>query len=123
LVHEPKYSSIVSTIASTIAPALGLALGQQVEVADLGGREQVGGAVGARRHAGTAADARAASIAASATGFGIGMRLASGAPPVVGGDEAAGLDDAVERRRSTIRSLMIGNAVARHGSMTICRRS
>ena len=40
----------------------------------------------------------AASIAASATGLGIGIRLASGAPPVGGGDEAAGLDDAVERR-------------------------
>ena len=38
----------------------------------------------------------AASMAASATGFGIGMRLASGAAPVVDRDVAAGLDDAVE---------------------------
>ena len=38
LVHEPKYSSIVSTIASVRAKPLGLALRQQVEVGDLGRR-------------------------------------------------------------------------------------
>ena len=40
----------------------------------------------------------AASMAASATALGIGIRLASGGGAGVGGDVAAGLDDAVERR-------------------------
>ena len=39
----------------------------------------------------------AASNAASATSFGTGMMLASGAAPVLTRDVAAGLDDAVER--------------------------
>src|SRR5690606_5296817 len=38
-------------------PAFGLALGEQVEVGDLGGGEQVGGAVRAGGHTGAAADA------------------------------------------------------------------
>ena len=61
----------------------------------------------------------AASIDASATGLGTGIRLASGAPPVgaVMNPPASTMRSNVER--STIRSLMIGNAPARHGSITI----
>ena len=63
----------------------------------------------------------AASIAASATGFGIGIRFASGAPPV---GAVMNPPDSTMRSnadRSTIRSLMIGNAVARHGSTVMTR--
>ncbi len=58
-------------------------------------------------------------MAESATGLGIGMMLASGAPPVgaVMKPPRSMIRSKVER--STMRSLMIGNALARQGSTTI----
>ena len=56
-------------------------------------------------------------MAASATGFGIGMRLASGAPPVSAVMKPPASTMRSNAERSTIRSLMIGKAVARHGSI------
>ena len=61
----------------------------------------------------------AASIDASATGLGIGIRLASGAPPVGAVMNPPTSTMRSNAARSTIRSLMIGNAAARHGSTTI----
>ena len=58
----------------------------------------------------------AASIAESATSFGMRMRLPSGALPVGRGDVAARLDDAVERRAVDDEVADIGNDRARHGS-------
>ena len=61
----------------------------------------------------------AASIAASATGLGIGIRLASGAPPVGAVMKPPASMMRSNAARSHIRSLMIGNAAERHGSTTI----
>jgi hypothetical protein len=52
----------------------------------------------------------AASIDASATGFGIGIRLASGAPPVGAEMKPPTSTMRSNAARSTMRSLMIGNA-------------
>ena len=62
--------------------ALGLALGQQVEVLQLGRREQLGRAVGARGDARPAADAGRGVHGGVADLLGDGIRLASGAAPV-----------------------------------------
>ena len=61
----------------------------------------------------------AASIDASATGLGTSMRLASGAPPVGAVMKPPTSTMRSNAERSHIRSLMIGKAVARHGSTTI----
>ena len=80
------------------AEALGLALREQVEVGELGAGEQVGGAVRAGRHA------RAAADALGGVHRRVGDRLRDrdqvgvGRTAGLGGDEAARLDDAVERR-------------------------
>ena len=65
----------------------------------------------------------AASIAASATGLGTGNRLASAAPPVGAVMKPPTSTMRSNADRSTIRSLMIGNARARHGSTTISTSS
>jgi hypothetical protein len=61
----------------------------------------------------------AASIDASATGFGIGTMLPSGAPPVPALMYPPDSMIASNGLRSTIRSRTIGNAAARHGSMVM----
>ena len=61
----------------------------------------------------------AESIAASATGLGTGMRFASGAPPVGAVIKPPASIIRSNADRSTIKSLIIGNDAARHGSITI----
>jgi hypothetical protein len=78
--------------------ALGLALGQQVEVLHLGRGEELGRRVGARRHAGTAADARRGVHRRVGHRLGDRDQVGVGCTTGLGGDEAARLDDAVERR-------------------------
>ena len=65
----------------------------------------------------------AASIASSATGFGIGIVLASGAPPVRTDTNPPAAMILSNAERSTTRSLMTGNARARHGSTVIASPS
>ena len=59
----------------------------------------------------------AASIAPSASCFGTGIALASGAPPVGAADEAAGRDDPVERAAVHDQVLDHRERARRHGSM------
>ncbi len=79
--------------------SLGLALGKKGQVRDLGGGEEHGGGVGA------GGDARAAADAGGRVEGAIGVLLGHGNGVAVGraarghGDEAAGLDDPVERAR------------------------
>ena len=63
-------------------PALGLALRQQVDVFDLGGDEELRGAVRAGGDARAAADARRGVHGGVGDGFGYRVRFASGAEPV-----------------------------------------
>src|SRR5437764_1992621 len=77
--------------------ALGLSLRQKSQVRDLGGGEELRGAVRTLRHAGAALDAlrgvHGALLHHLRDGRVVGLRRAAG----VDGDEAAGLHDAVER--------------------------
>ena len=61
----------------------------------------------------------AASIAASAAFFGTGVRLASGAEPVLTEMKPPASMMASSGLRSTMRSRITGKAVARHGSMVM----
>src|SRR6056297_129755 len=82
LVHDPKYSSILSTIASARLKRSAWPCGSRLRWASLAEVNKLAAPFG---HAATHAPQpmhAAASIDASATGFGIGIRLASGAPPV-----------------------------------------
>jgi len=80
------------------ARALGIALGQVGELADLGAHEQRGRGVGARRHAGAAADARRGVHGLVRGDLGYRHRVAVGGRTHVGRHEAALLLDAVEGR-------------------------
>src|SRR3954469_10270982 len=82
LVHEPKYCSIVSTIASTRRKRSGWPCGNKLRWLTLAAVNRLAAPLGqAATHAPQAMHS-AASMAASATTFGMRMRLASGAPPV-----------------------------------------
>src|SRR5688572_22749693 len=81
-VHDPKYSSIFSTIASARLYRSAWPCGSRLRCEIFAAVNRFAAPLG---HAATQAPQpmhSAASIAASATGLGIGIRLASGAPPV-----------------------------------------
>ena len=99
--------------------AFGLALRQQVEVGDLGRREQLGGPVRARRHARPAADAQGGGL--GGVGDRLGDRDEVGVGRPAGGAVTKPPASTMRSKapRSVIRSLMMGKALARHGSTTI----
>ena len=107
--HEPKYSSIVSTIASTRDSFSAWPWGSRLRCATFAAVNRLAAPFG---HAATHAPQpmhSAASIDASATGLGIGIRLASGEPPVGAVMKPPLSMMRSNAPRSHIRSLMIGN--------------
>src|SRR3954449_108994 len=81
-VHEPKYVSIVSTISTVRSQRSAWPCGIRLRCCNFAEVKSCAAPLGhAATHAPHAMHA-AASIAASDTPFGIGMRLPSGAPPV-----------------------------------------
>jgi hypothetical protein len=89
---------VVDHVADALV-ALRLALRQQVQVATLAAVKSMAEAFGQAATQAPQPMHSAASIARSASSFGTGIALASGALPGAHRDVAAGLDDPVERRR------------------------
>lgn len=104
---EAQLIHLADHLAHTVG-RLGLALRQQAEVADLGGDEQHGAGVLARRHTGTAADAGGGIhrlvglMLRNQDGIGVGGAARGGT------DIAAGLDD-------FIKSTAVDHQVFHHG--------